>query len=268
MYHIHRTLLIAALCLAALFHSFGCAPAPIHLRVLTYNIHHGQGTDGKFDLPRIADIIKQTNPDLVALQEVDQNTGRSSGVDQAAELAKLTGMHAAFGKAMDYDGGQYGEAILSRFPIKQTTNHPLPYSPGHEPRAAIAITTKLSRGPPITFIGTHFDHTRDPTDRIAQAKKLAELYAGQSNPPVILAGDLNATTQRRPLQILLQHFTDADSDRNQPTMPSVNPRRRIDYILFRPADRFRIIETRVIKDKIASDHCPVLVVLQYLPPAH
>src|SRR5688572_3660564 len=86
-------------------------PSP-RLRVLTYNIHHGEGTDARFDLERLARIIREARPDLVALQEVDRRTRRASGVDQAAELGRLTGMNVVFGKAMDHDGGEYGQAIL------------------------------------------------------------------------------------------------------------------------------------------------------------
>ena len=65
---------------------------PPRLRVLTYNIHHGEGTDGKFDYERLARVINGLKPDVAALQEVDRNTRRANGVDQAALLAKLTGM--------------------------------------------------------------------------------------------------------------------------------------------------------------------------------
>ena len=90
---------VALLALAA------CASAPEHepqvVRVMTYNIHHGEGSDGRFDLQRLAQIIRDADPDLVALQEVDRNTARSGGVDQIAELSRLTGMHSAFGKALE-----------------------------------------------------------------------------------------------------------------------------------------------------------------------
>src|SRR5258707_15896745 len=91
--------------------------APVVVRVLTYNIHHGEGTDGEFDLPRLANVIKSVEPDLVALQEVDEATERASGVDELAELGRLTGMHTAFGKAMDFQGGAYGVGVLSRWSI-------------------------------------------------------------------------------------------------------------------------------------------------------
>src|SRR4051812_48448559 len=76
------------------------------LTVMTYNIHHGEGNDHKLDLPRIASVITSSKADLVALQEVDLGTERTSHVAQAEELAKLTGMHFVYGPAMDYQGGK------------------------------------------------------------------------------------------------------------------------------------------------------------------
>jgi len=111
------------------------------LRLMTYNIHHGEGTDGKFDLERIAELIKAQRPDLVAIQEVDVKTKRSSGIDQAAELGRLTGMHYAFGKFMDYSDGDYGQMVLSKFPIKNARNLALPDGP--EPRTALAVEVEI-----------------------------------------------------------------------------------------------------------------------------
>ena len=95
---------------------------PTILRVLTYNIHHGEGMDGRFDLPRLAGIMTSADPDLIALQEVDQGTERAGGVDQVAELGRLTGMRPVFGKAMDFQGGAYGVGVLSRKPIRRVEN--------------------------------------------------------------------------------------------------------------------------------------------------
>ncbi|HEY3237285.1 MAG TPA: endonuclease/exonuclease/phosphatase family protein, partial [Polyangiaceae bacterium] len=87
------------------------------LRLVTYNTHHGECVDGRFELERLAAIIRSLDPDLVGLQEVDNLTVRSGNVDQARVLGELTGMRHAFGRAMDFDGGEYGEAVLSRWPI-------------------------------------------------------------------------------------------------------------------------------------------------------
>lgn len=242
------------------------------VRVLTYNIHHGEGVDRKFDLPRIAKVILSTKPDVVALQEVDVKTKRSSGVDQAAELGKLTGMHFVFGKAMDWNDGQYGEAILSRWKFETTKNVALPHSEGREPRSAISATMRIggkldgkAEGPRFTFVGTHLDHLRDQTDRMAQVKKLNDVFATKDYPLCILAGDLNATPKSEPMGLIFKHWHAADDVKQQPTIPVDKPTAKIDYVLFRPANRWKVIETKVIDERIASDHRPVLAVLEYLP---
>jgi endonuclease/exonuclease/phosphatase family metal-dependent hydrolase len=122
------------------------AAIPNTLRVLTYNIHHGEGMDGRFDLPRVADVVKNAQADLVALQEVDEGTQRASGVNEVTELARLTDMHAAFGKAMDFSGGAYGVAILSRWPLRGTRNDPLPSFDDREPRTALTVDVQAGDG--------------------------------------------------------------------------------------------------------------------------
>src|SRR6185437_13939279 len=129
----------------------GCASSggkPVPMTVMTYNIHHGAGMDKRVDLPRIANLIKQFNPDFVALQEVDVDTNRTGHLNQPAELGKLTGMHPLFGRAMDYDGGQYGVMILSRSPAIDHRIIELPYTPGgkHEPRVALALRCETTGG--------------------------------------------------------------------------------------------------------------------------
>jgi endonuclease/exonuclease/phosphatase family metal-dependent hydrolase len=234
------------------------------IRVLSYNIYHGETLNHDFDLERIADVIKSVSPDIVALQEVDFRTQRAKDMDLATRLGYLTGMQPLFGRAMEYDGGEYGEGILSRFSFQETKNNPLPHSTRHEPRAALEVLVELPSGDEIIFVGTHLDHTRDQTDRIAQARRINKLFK-KTKKPTLLAGDLNATPESDPMKILFKFWTDASARDPQPTFPSSNPRRRIDYVLFRPVSRWKVLETRVIDEKIASDHCPLLVVLELLP---
>ncbi len=132
----------------------GCGRSHGQLRILTYNIHHGEGTDGRFDLARIAGVITALRPDLVALQEVDRKTTRAHGIDQAAELARLTGMNYAYGPAMEYAGGEYGEAILSRFGLVSIDNYILPWPDGSEPRALLVVRVEVVGIGPVTFGGT------------------------------------------------------------------------------------------------------------------
>jgi len=236
---------------------------PLIVRVLSYNIHHGEGVDGVFDLERLARIILSVEPDLVALQEVDRATTRSSGVDQVTELGRLTGLQAAFGKAMDFADGGYGNAVLSRWPLLEIENHILPAGEGHEPRVALAVRVGIGEsGREILFIGTHLDHTRDPTDRMAQAGRINELLLPDAGLPMILAGDLNAIPESEAMSVLLEAWTDAAVNDPEPTSPSDDPGRRIDYVLYRPANDWRVVEVRVVEEKVASDHRPLLAVLQ------
>jgi endonuclease/exonuclease/phosphatase family metal-dependent hydrolase len=236
---------------------------PPVLRVLTYNIRHGEGLDGRFDLQRLADIMNAAGADLIALQEVDRGTRRASGVDQLAELARLTGMHAVFGKAMDYQGGSYGVGILSRTPARRVTNRRLPGSPDREPRTALTVDIDTGeRYPRVQFTTTHLDQGRDLMDQVAQASYLAAGLNAGSGDAHILAGDLNTRPDTLTMQILARRWTDMFAD--PPPDPSGRPRRRIDYVMVQPANAWRTVEARYIDAPLASDHQPVLVALEWV----
>jgi endonuclease/exonuclease/phosphatase family metal-dependent hydrolase len=246
----------------------GCAgfksSEPVRVAVLTYNIYHGEDANGGSNLDAVAKVINSLEPDLVALQEVDNKTTRAKGLDLTAELSKRTGMEGVFGKAMDYAGGGYGEAVLSRHPIIHTRNNLLPHTPGAEPRAALEVRIELPGSGKLAFVGTHLDHQRDQKNRMMQAGRINELYE-QSNVPTILVGDLNAAPGSDPINLLGRDWICADPVDPKPTFPAVGPRRKIDYIMYKPKSRWRVIELRVIDEKVASDHCPVFAVLELLP---
>ena len=223
------------------------------LRVLTYNIHHGEGTDNRSDIERLAKIIRDLNPDVVALQEVDFKTRRSNGIDQAGRLGELTRMESVFGRAMYFQGGEYGEALLSRFPMEEKRVYALPYRPGQEPRAALAAKVIPDGGlPEFIFVGTHLCHQSEET-RFEQMTRIHSLLSDVEDVPVILAGDLNARKGSPPMNVLLEEkWRDASG-----------PDSRIDYILVRLKDPWKVVEVRIIEDDVASDHFPVLVVLDW-----
>ena len=234
------------------------------VRVMTFNILHGATTKGDFDLDVIAKVIKDADPDLVALQEMDFQTNRARKYDLVTELAIRTKMAPLFGKAMDFDGGEYGEGILSKTTFLEIRNVGLPFSPGNEPRAALEIVTVLESGDTKTFVGTHLDHLKDETDRIAQARKINEAFQANRYPS-ILAGDLNSVPGSKPMAILEEHWTASyHHDQAAPTFPSSDPQRKIDYVMYYPETRWQVLETKVIQDSIASDHCAYLVTLELL----
>lgn len=234
------------------------------IKVLSFNILHGETTKGDFDLDAIADVIIDAEPDFVALQEVDYKTNRAKKYDLATELGWRAKMASIFGRAMYYDGGEYGEGILSKYTFLSFRNVALPHSPENEPRAAIEITTVLSSGDTIAFIGTHLDHLPDEKDRVAQVKKINEVFS-KNKYPTILAGDLNAKPQSTPIGILEEVWAASyDKADPEPTFPSDNPQVKIDYVMFYPMDKWKVVETQVIQNAIASDHCAYLVTLELL----
>ncbi len=233
------------------------------IKVLSFNILHGRTTKGDFNLDILAKLIIDANPDLVALQEVDYKVNRSKKYDLVTELGWRTKMAPIFGRAMHYDGGEYGEGVLSKYSFLSTRNVPLPFIQGQEPRAALEVVVELPSGDTIAFVGTHFAHEGNPGREI-QALKVNEVFS-KNNYPTILAGDLNATPGSGPIKIL-EEVWESTYDRENPesTYPSDKPRKKIDYVMYYPKNRWRVLDKKVIQDTIASDHCAYLVTLELL----
>ncbi|HEY4110252.1 endonuclease/exonuclease/phosphatase family protein [Puia sp.] len=239
------------------------------LRVMTYNIHHAnppsRAKDSLIDLAAIARVINTAKPDLVALQEIDVHNSRAGvGVDEAAELGRLTGMHWYFTRAIDYRGGEYGDAVLSRFPIIDTLRFelPMPAGIGGETRDLCVIRVRLADNRPLLFASTHLDQRRDETARLLQAQTLAGIVR-KFKEPFILGGDLNAYPESRTLQVMDSVLTRSCTTGCPLTIPVDPPKKTIDYILFTPAARFESLGVRTIAETYASDHLPVMAELRY-----
>lgn len=240
------------------------AAEPVRLRVLSYNIHHGEGVDGKLDLERIAGVIRSVKPDLVALQEVDVKTERTGRVDQAAELARLTKMNVVFGPNISFQGGEYGNAVLSRFTIARHKNHQLPNIDDGEQRGVLEAEIKLPNSDRhMLFFATHLDHRQAGAERLASAKVINQLVTGDPERPALLAGDLNDTVGSEPLLELALFWTMANR-KPLPTVPVGQPKKQIDFVLFRPAKRWKAIETRILNEAVASDHRAILAVVELM----
>jgi endonuclease/exonuclease/phosphatase family metal-dependent hydrolase len=236
------------------------------ITVLAYNIHHANppSKPGLIDIEAIARVIRTENPDVVALQEIDVNTERSGKeLHEANKLAELTGMKAYFAKTIDYGGGAYGIAILSKHPMREMQNHPLPTkaSTGGEPRALATAIITLPGGREFLFASTHLDAQRNDTNRIMQIKRITEKLANEKL-PAIIAGDFNAVPESEVISILDSHFARTCINGCGYTIPEVNPTKTIDYIAFKPAGSFRVVEHKVINEPYASDHLPVKAVLE------
>jgi endonuclease/exonuclease/phosphatase family metal-dependent hydrolase len=264
----------------------GRAELPAEIRVITYNIHHGRGVDGKLDLARIAKVLSAEKPDIVALQEVDQKTRRTGGVDQPAELARLTDMKVVFGRNIDFEGGGYGTAVLTKLPVRSSESIKLrsyyaPTKENPEQRGVQMIELGGKDKAELLFLCTHLDYRPADEERFNSALTINKFVKKRADMPAILAGDLNAMPESRVIGELRKEWrvvgwrtntgssqsADAAINDGWPmlTFPAQKPDRWIDYILYRPAARWRFVESRVLDEPVASDHRPVLAVLRRVP---
>jgi endonuclease/exonuclease/phosphatase family metal-dependent hydrolase len=262
--------LLTAVLVVVSLHRSVHADLPDELRILTYNIHHGEGTDGKLDLPRIAEVIKAVSPHVVALQEVDQQTARSSGVDQPQELSRLTGMAVVFGRNIDFQGGGYGTAVLSKLPVKAHSSVKLPSFYDGEQRGVQVVELGSPGEQGLVLLCTHLDYRPDDRERMASAELINNLAANYGDRLMVLAGDLNAEPDSRVMRELEKRWSIASGSTKPQavattqlfTYPSGTPRKWIDFVLVRPAERWQVVEVRVLEEPVASDHRPLLAVLQ------
>jgi endonuclease/exonuclease/phosphatase family metal-dependent hydrolase len=230
------------------------------VRVLTYNIHHGEGTDGALDLERIARVIRAAEADVVCLQEVDRNLPRTERIDIAAVLAEMLGMTAVFDANYRFSGGEYGNATLSRLPIVHWENRALPGPDGVEPRGSLRVDVEVA-GATLHVLNTHLGLR--PEERLEQARALLEQAAGLER--VVLAGDLNAVPGSEPMAALGERFVDtaAALGADEATSPSTAPRRRIDYVLVTPDLEAREARTGLHDEAgVASDHLPYVAAIR------
>jgi endonuclease/exonuclease/phosphatase family metal-dependent hydrolase len=231
------------------------------LRVVSYNIKHGRGNDDRVDLDRTARVLRAQQPDLVALQEVDERVQRSGSVAEADSLGKLLGMHAAFGGFFDYQGGQYGMAILSRHPIVQV--NPIRLPDGNEPRIALMVKVALPGADTIAVVDVHFDWVSNDSFRFAQASTLAAVL-DTMRLPYILLGDFNDEPGSRTLGLFTSRAVEARKPRDAhftfPSSPA--PEKEIDFIFTAPASAWSVREVQVIDERMASDHRPVRAVIE------
>lgn len=245
------------------------ADTPLQLRVLTYNIHHGEGTDGNVDLARTAKVISALQPDLVALQEADNRTKRTGGVDQTAELARLTKLEGRFAKQIDYEGGEYGQAVLSKYPIVDLNVHVLPGRPEREQRI-VGVTKINVNERELNFATTHLHHARGDL-RLEQAVELNRLFQMQKLPSIVV-GDMNAVPAEATTVELAKHWLLTRGEHEGAvklwTFPAIKPIKQLDYIAARPMNVWTLIEVQVIEEDLASDHRPLLAVLKFAPASH
>ncbi len=225
------------------------------LRVMTFNVQsclHG--------LDRVAEVIREARPHVVALQEVDRGTHRSNQLDQARELARRAGLeHSAFFATTRLNGGEYGVALASRFPILSSRFYALPTPRGIEPRGVAHAVLDMD-GHEVSVYVTHLSNLpRRSALRFDQARFIARLIEADPRPTLLL-GDLNDAPDSPALLRLKRRLADAFAHHGRGPaqtypMPFVIPDLRLDYVLSSP--ELAASDVYVLRE-LASDHYPVI----------
>lgn len=247
----------------------------VRLTVMSYNIHVGVGMDKKLDLKRIADVIKVYGCDLVGLQEVDRGVERTGRVDEIKELARLTGMDYAFAHNLDYQGGQYGVAILSRFPILAIDHRRYANTRERERRGFIRVEVEV-KGRRLNFVTTHLDY-QHADGRLFETRQMLDALKDVRG-PLIVTGDFNEEPPGQAYELMGgAGFADgwrrargpsAEFPGDGATYPADKPTKRIDYVFYRGLGEDRPPEddedaSQVVPDTLASDHRPLVVRLWF-----
>lgn len=225
----------------------------VELKLASYNIKHGSSMNGKVELENTAAKLAEWDADIIALQEVDKLCSRSGKLDQAFFLGEQLKMYHAFGKFMDYQGGEYGMALLSKFPILEVKEHVLPK--GAEPRIALEIVVEPKKGQKASFICIHFDYTAEKL-RHPQIKALLKALETTKH-PVALIGDFNSQPDSESIALFKQDWFNVPKVGNAFTFPSDNPRVEIDYFMLRGFPT-KGVTCQVIDERVVSDHRPLV----------
>ncbi|MEX2402936.1 MAG: endonuclease/exonuclease/phosphatase family protein [Balneolales bacterium] len=232
------------------------------LRVFTYNIQRGLGMDGITDIKRQADVIKEKNPHIVALQEVDVGVKRSGNIDIMTVFSGYLGMEPIFHKNIAHEGGKYGNGTLTNLPIISSRNMHYASTEG-EQRGLQQIELDFN-GTRIVVMNTHLDH-RFEEERLNSVEQIIETTRAYRGAAVILTGDMNDTPESEVHKRLKHFFTDVWEEKGDGpgyTIPPNGPNRRIDYFFYtnnlvkegNPV--IRPIKMEVL-DTDASDHLPI-----------
>lgn len=220
------------------------------LAVATWNVHGGVGIDRRYAPPRIAEVVVETRADVIALQEV----GSRRSTERLLEaLIEATGYYAAQGWTCERHGCDYGNVVLSRYPIAETARLDITVE-GCEPRGALDVVVEAP-GTPLRVIATHLGLR--PSERRAQVKRLLAALERETPLPTVLTGDVNEWyLWGRPLRWLHRHFQQTPAP---PTFPSWRPMLALDRLWTEPSSL--LVDMRVHRTplaRVASDHLPLV----------
>lgn len=237
------------------------------IRVMSYNIHYGKGMDGVFSLENIANVVKKADPDIVGLQEIKDSL-------QAEELGRLTGMEVVFGPSLGKSDG-YGDAILSKYPFDWVGNQSIPSASSSRYQAMavdVDLSSKSKKWGKVRIINTHFDWLRTIGSEEARLSTVDVIekafFNGSDDLPSILTADINSVPDSPVLKKLEKYgWSNYQDGGPYLSIPSTNPKKQIDYTLYRSNTEYRwgVTNFFVMYGEESSDHLPVVIDLVLIP---
>lgn len=247
------------------------------IKVATYNIGKNELASDVANLDNLSKAIGKIDADVIVLTEIDNKTARSKKVHQLEEIAKANKMDFAFGKALDFDGGEYGVGILSKYKIEKSQVVNLPSGDAEQRVVLISQITKPGFDAPIIVMGTHLDWQKDPTIRIGQVRHILDASIGDTDTGFdniaasikILAGDFNSTANEQPIQEIRYMWNPVQKQgADYRSWPAVNPAIDIDHIFTFKGQVWDVKNMQIPTDgkefqwSSVSDHLPIIAELE------
>lgn len=219
------------------------------VRVMTWNIHGTFGRNPRFDLAQVVKLVRRWDPDIVALQEVDSRRALAGGANPFEFLTTAVGIYGIGAKSITSADGDYGQMLISRFPVTSHEIRDISFGE-REPRRAIRAVVETPQGP-LIVVATHLGLSI--SERRRQAQALVELSAGDA--PAVVIGDFNDWFWPGSVRAVLSKTLRGRTGYR--TFPSAFPLLRLDRIYCRPAQA--MVATFVDREARAlSDHLPVI----------
>ncbi len=231
--------------------------SPFRLKIMSFNVCRS-GELTQYSVVPFANLIRQYDPDMIALQELDYKTTRNTGIDFTTKLGAELGMFPVFGKTINYKGGEYGIAVLSKYPFLSVKTEQLPTPADREQRAVLITEVQLPSGQNVRFASTHLDQSSDAISS-AMASAL-NTFLLKDDMPTIVGGDFNTRPEQETIANGMQQWKRFCND--DPTSPD-KPTKKIDYLFGYPKEKCKTINYQVIVQTGISDHCPIVAEVEF-----
>ncbi|MCB0667077.1 MAG: endonuclease/exonuclease/phosphatase family protein [Saprospiraceae bacterium] len=229
---------------------------------MSYNIHHGANADDDLTIKEMRKYIKKSGVSIVGLQEVDSVCERSASMDEVKELAHGSKFKGYFTRHFAFQGGAYGQGLLSKYKVSSLRNMEIPIYPEEEGKSVSMLLAdiQIDKHLIITVAVVHLDY-RNKSSRLQQIELISRILKDEVH-PVILLGDFNAYYRSDEIEILKERFTLFEISEDAYTYPARNPDRRIDFIFISKGAPLRVVSERI--DSVDfSDHLPLIATIQY-----